>query len=85
MAACWGQFPAALGTLPPFSKGSVKMLTWFSVNLINIALIAVIAAITGLVIRSIVRDRRAGKSSCGGKCADCGGCSACGKKTQDSL
>ena len=58
------------------------MFAWLSANLINIVLIAVIALITGLLIRSMIRDKKAGKSSCGGNCAGCGacsGCSACGK------
>ena len=42
------------------------MLTWLSTNLINIVLLA--------VIRGMIRDRKAGKSSCGGSCADCGVC-----------
>ena len=58
------------------------MLAWLSANLINIVLIAVIVLITGLLIRSMIRDKKAGKSSCGGNCASCGvcsGCSACSK------
>ena len=57
------------------------MFAWLSANLINIVLVAVIALITGLLIRSMVRNKKAGKSSCGGNCASCGacsGCSACG-------
>ena len=57
------------------------MFAWLSANLINIVLVAVIALITWLLIRSMVRDKKAGKSSCGGNCASCGacsGCSACG-------
>ena len=57
------------------------MLTWLSANLINITLIAVLVLIVALVIRNMVRDRKAGKRSCGGNCASCGacgGCSACG-------
>ncbi len=58
------------------------MLVWLSANLINIVLIAVIVLVVGLLIRGMIRDRKAGKSSCGGSCASCGacgGCSACGK------
>ncbi len=55
------------------------MLTWLSANLINIVLIAVVVLIAGLVIRGMIRDRRAGKSSCGGSCASCGACGACGE------
>ena len=57
------------------------MFAWLSANLINNVLVAVIVLITGLLIRSMVRDKKAGKSSCGGNCASCGacsGCSACG-------
>ncbi len=54
------------------------MFAWLTANLINIALIAVIALVVGLLIRSMIRDRRAGKSSCGGNCASCGACGKCG-------
>ncbi len=54
------------------------MLTWLSANLINIVLIAFIALIVGLLLRGMIRDKKAGKSSCGGSCADCGACGGCG-------
>ncbi len=54
------------------------MFAWLSANLINIALIAVIALVVGLLIRSMIRDKKAGKSSCGGNCASCGACGKCG-------
>ena len=57
------------------------MLNWLSVNLVNIALIAALVLIVSLLICGMVRDRKAGKSPCGGNCAACGackGCSACG-------
>ena len=52
------------------------MLAWLSANLINIVLVALIVLIVAFLIRGMIRDRRAGKSSCGGSCA-CGGCSSC--------
>ena len=58
------------------------MLAWLSANFINIVLIAVVALIVGLLIRGMIRDKKAGKSSCGGNCASCGacgGCSSCGR------
>jgi len=58
------------------------MLPWLSANLINIVLIVLIAAITGLLIRSLIRDRKAGKSSCGGNCASCGACGGCAREVQ---
>ena len=54
------------------------MLAWLATNLINIVLILAVAAVLGLIVRGMVRDRRAGKSSCGGSCADCGACHGCG-------
>ena len=56
------------------------MLTWLSANLINIALIAAIVLITALLIRGMIRDKKAGKPSCGCSCtgcASCGGCALC--------
>ncbi len=55
------------------------MLTWLSANLVNIVLVAVLALIVTLLIRGMIRDKKAGKSSCGGSCASCGACGACGK------
>ena len=54
------------------------MLTWLSANLINIVLVAVLALIVTLLIRGMIRDKKAGKSSCGGSCASCGACGKCG-------
>ena len=53
------------------------MLNWLSANLVNIALIAALVLIVGLLIRVMVRDRRAGKAPCGGNCASCGACHGC--------
>ena len=53
------------------------MLSWLSDNLVNIALIAAIVVIGALLIRVMVRDRRAGKAPCGGNCASCGACHGC--------
>lgn len=53
------------------------MLAWLSANLINIALVAVLVLIVGLLLRGMIRDKKAGKSSCGCNCASCGACSGC--------
>lgn len=53
------------------------MFAWLSANLVNIALILAVVLLLALVIRSMIRDRKSGKSPCGGNCAKCGGCSAC--------
>ncbi|MBO4854372.1 MAG: FeoB-associated Cys-rich membrane protein [Oscillospiraceae bacterium] len=54
------------------------MLLWLQTNigtlLVTLALIAVVGAIVG----KILRDRRAGRRSCGcGSCADCAACGQC--------
>ena len=59
-------------------EGRDCMLGWLSANLINTLLVAVIAAVVVLLIRGMIRDKKAGKSSCGGSCASCGACSSCG-------
>ena len=54
------------------------MFIWLSANLINIALVALIVLVVGLLLRGLIRERKAGCASCGGNCASCG---ACAKKT----
>ena len=50
------------------------MLAWLAANAINIVLVLVIAVVVGLILRGMIRDKKAGKSSCGGNCAGCGAC-----------
>ncbi len=50
------------------------MFEWLAANWINIVLILAIAALVFWLTRGLIRDRKAGKSSCGGNCASCGGC-----------
>ena len=52
------------------------MLSWLSANLINIILVAAIVLACFFVIRGMLRDKKAGKSACGGSCAGCAGCGA---------
>ena len=53
------------------------MLAWLSANLINIALVLAVALLVFVLVRSLIRDKRAGKSPCGGNCSGCGGCASC--------
>ena len=53
------------------------MFIWFSTNLVNIILVTAIVLLVGLLIRGMIRDKKAGKSSCGGNCASCGACAGC--------
>ena len=54
------------------------MLTWLSGNLANIVITVVLILVVGLVIRGMIRNKKAGKSSCGCNCASCASCGSCG-------
>ena len=47
------------------------MLPWLSQHIGTILICAILVAIFALLIRSLIRDRKAGKSAC------CGGCQGC--------
>ena len=55
------------------------MLEWLTANLGTILISAGLIVIVALIIRSIVRDKKAGISSCGAKCGGCGACAMAGK------
>lgn len=55
------------------------MLQWISENIGTIAVGLVLLAVVILIVRIMMRDKKQGKSSCGGNCASCGGCCACHK------
>ncbi len=47
------------------------MLEWLIANWANILIIALVIAILTLAVISMIRDKKAGKSSCGCNCANC--------------
>lgn len=53
------------------------MLTWLTQNFATIVILAVLAVIFGLMLYSLIRDKKAGKSSCGGGCAGCANACYC--------
>ena len=55
------------------------MLQWISENIGTIAVGLILLAVVILIVRIMMRDKKQGKSSCGGNCASCGGCCACHK------
>ena len=57
------------------------MFVWLSANLINIALVAVITLIVGLLLRVMICDKKTGRSSCGGNCSGCASCVRCERET----
>ena len=52
------------------------MLTWLSANLADIVVAVILLAAAALAVRTMIRNKKAGKSSCGCDCAGCSGCSA---------
>ncbi len=55
------------------------MIEWFMGNLGTIIISALLILMVVCIIRVMIRDKKAGKHSCGGKCGACGGCShSCG-------
>ena len=47
------------------------MLAWISKNLATIIITLVLVAIVTAIIIGMRKDKKAGKSSCGGNCAHC--------------
>lgn len=54
------------------------MLSWLAENLGTVLISAGLIVIVALIIRSIVKNKKAGISSCGAKCG-CSGCALAGK------
>ena len=58
------------------------MFAWIAENALTLAVIAVILAVAGLAVFSLVRDKKKKKGGCTGNCATCGmGCSCGAYKT----
>lgn len=61
-------------------KGEGHMFNWIARNLSTIIICLVLAAVVVLIIVSLVKDKRKGKSSCGCKRAHCPMAGSCHKK-----
>ena len=58
------------------------MLDWFAANLGTILISLVLLVIVSLIVVYLLRQKKAGKSSCGAGCASCamhGACHSCRK------
>lgn len=53
------------------------MLQWIAANLGTILICAVLLAAVALILRSLLRQKKQGKSSCGCNCAHCAMHGAC--------
>lgn len=47
------------------------MIDWLASNWVNILIIALIALAVFFAARSLIKDKKAGKSSCGCNCSHC--------------
>lgn len=47
------------------------MIDWLAANWVNILVIALVAAAVFFAARSLIKDKKAGKSSCGCNCSHC--------------
>ncbi len=54
------------------------MLLWLQANWGSIAVVLVLLAVSVLIVRRLILDKRAGRHICGGSCGSCGGsCAGC--------
>ena len=56
------------------------MLNWISANIGTILTSLILLAVVGLIIRSLLRQKKQGKSSCGCNCAHCAMHGSCHSK-----
>ena len=58
------------------------MIDWLASNWINILIIALVGIAVFFAIRSMVKDKKAGKSSCGCNCSNCAMAGKCHSKNK---
>ena len=56
------------------------MIEWLSDNLGTIIVLLILAVIVGSVIRTLIKNKKKGKSSCGCNCSACPAGGVCHKK-----
>ena len=57
------------------------MLNWITANLSTIVVSAILLAIVTSISLHLIRQKKQGKSSCGGNCAGCAACGSCHNKS----
>ena len=53
------------------------MINWLAENLGTILISIILIVLVAIIIRSVIRDKKMGRSTCGGSCASCKMCAAC--------
>lgn len=59
------------------------IIAWLSANIWTIIICAVLIAMVALLIYSMIRDKKNGKSSCGCGCSSCAMSDRCHSKKED--
>ena len=59
------------------------MIAWLSANLVTVALSAALVLLVALLLRGMVRRKKAGAPSCGCGCDACGGCARAQRSEPD--
>lgn len=57
-------------------------MNWLAQNWGTLVIGAILLAVVALIVIRTVKDRRAGKTVCGGDCAHCGCACSCGTTPQ---
>ena len=58
------------------------MIGWLATNWVNILVIALVAVAVFFAARSLIKDKKAGKSSCGCNCSHCAMAGKCHSQTK---
>lgn len=58
------------------------MVEWLAANLVNIIILAVVGGLIALAVIVMIKDKKAGKSSCGCNCAKCAMAGKCHSHTK---
>ncbi|MCR5687593.1 MAG: FeoB-associated Cys-rich membrane protein [Lachnospiraceae bacterium] len=56
------------------------MTAWLAENLGTIIVSLILVLTVAAIIRKMVRDKKQGRTSCGGNCAHCSMCAGCHRK-----
>jgi len=60
------------------------MLSWLTYNLGTIIVTILLILIVTMIIRGMIKDKKQGKTTCGGNCGACAMCEYCHKKPTPS-
>ena len=53
------------------------MIIWLTQNIGTIIILLVLTAVVTGIVLGMIKDKKQGKSTCGGNCANCKMCSGC--------